>query len=246
MKKAGWKMLITAATVAAWFLVYAARGQEPAAEGSLAPGTGIQAELNGGLDSKKVKEGDTVNLHVIEPVKSRDDRTILPRGTKLVGHITEAKAKSKGAPESSLGIAFDKAILKDGHEMPLNVITQAVAAPVSFASASGGPGPETSSLGTQRTSPMGGGGRSSGAPQSQSTGPVTDPASAGRVGPEGGSSEPLGASSHGVVGLNGLTLNTSRNNKTLVSTLTSDGKNVHLDSGTRFLLVAQTAEPQGQ
>src|SRR5215470_14004974 len=120
MKRVVLKVLITAAVIAAWFLVYAARGQEPAAEASLTAGTGIHAELNGGLDSKKTKEGDPINFHITEPVKSKDDRMILPRGTKLVGHVTEAKAKSKGAEESALGIAFDKAILKDGHEMPLN------------------------------------------------------------------------------------------------------------------------------
>jgi hypothetical protein len=244
MKKAGLKVLIMAATVAAWFLVYAARGQEPAAEGSLAAGTGIHAELNGGVDSKKVKEGDTINLHTTEPVKSNDDRTILPKGTKLVGHVTAAKAKSKGAEESALGMAFDKAILKDGHEMPLHVVVQAIAAPVMFTSLGGGPTQETSSMGTQRTSPMSG--RSGSPPQTQPNGPGVDPTAGTRSASEGDSSAPLGPTSHGVVGLNGLTLNTSRTNNAITATLTSDGKNVHLDSGTRFLLVAQGAEATAQ
>jgi hypothetical protein len=238
------KILIMVATFAAWFLVYAAHGQEPAAEASLAAGTGIHAELNAGVDSKKVKAGDTINLHTSEPVKSSDDRMILPRGTKLVAHVTEAKAKSKGAEESSLGIVFDKAILKDGHEMPLNVVVQAIAAPVTFASLGGGPTQDTSSMGTQRTSPMSG--RSGPPPQSQPPGTSGDPRLGTRSESEESSPTPLGQSSHGVVGLNGLTLNTSRTNNAITATLTSDGKNVHLDGGTRFLLVAQASEAAAQ
>jgi hypothetical protein len=245
MKKAGLKILIMVATFAAWFLVYAAHGQEPAAEASLAAGTGIHAELNGGVDSKKVKEGDTINLHTTEPVKSNDDRMILPRGTKLVAHVTEAKAKSKGAEESSLGMVFDKAILKDGHEMPLNVVVQAIGAPVAFSSfAGGGPAPDTSSIGTQRTSPMSG--RSGPPSQAQPPGTSGDPRVGTRSESEESSSTPLGPTSHGVVGLNGLTLNTSRTNNAITATLTSDGKNVHLDGGTRFLLVAQASEAAAQ
>ena len=39
-------------------------------------------------------------------------------------------ARSRADGESALGIAFDKAILKDGGEMPLNVMIQAMAEPV--------------------------------------------------------------------------------------------------------------------
>jgi hypothetical protein len=48
--------------------------------------------------------------------------------------------------------------------------------------------------------------------------------------------------------MRGLTLNTAQADKVLVSTITSDGKNVHLDSGTRMLIVTQPppAEPPAQ
>lgn len=241
MKTTQLKMPMMVAMVAACFLAHAACGQEPPAAGqteaSLAGGTGIYAELNGGIDSKKAKAGDAISLHTTEPVKSNDDRTILPKGTKLVGRITQSAARSKGADESALGMVFDKAILKDGRELPLNVTIQAVGAPVVFsAGADPSPAPDPASSGTTRTSPMGGRG---GPPSAQ---PPTGGVGSGSRTTLEGDSSPLGPNSHGVLGLRGLTLTTVPGNNAMVSVLTSDGKNVHLDSGTRFLLVEQNPE----
>jgi hypothetical protein len=54
------------------------------------------------------------------------------------------------------------------------------------------------------------------------------------------------SNSQGVFGLNGLNLNAAGSNATEGSVITSAGKNVHLDSGTRMLLVSQAnASEQG-
>jgi len=49
----------------------------------------------------------------------------------------------------------------------------------------------------------------------------------------------LTSNSQGVFGLNGLNLNAAGSNATQGSVITSAGKNVHLDSGTRMLLVSE-------
>ena len=49
----------------------------------------------------------------------------------------------------------------------------------------------------------------------------------------------LMSNSRGVFGLNGLNLDFAASNSTEGSVITSTGKNVHLDSGTQFLLVSQ-------
>jgi len=50
-----------------------------------------------------------------------------------------------------------------------------------------------------------------------------------------------------VFGLHGLNLSAAGSNATEGSVITSAGKNVHLDSGTRLLLVSQSeAGPQGE
>jgi hypothetical protein len=57
----------------------------------------------------------------------------------------------------------------------------------------------------------------------------------------------LTSNSQGVFGLNGLNLNAAGSNSTQGSLITSTGRNVHLDSGTRMLLAAQgQAGAQGQ
>jgi hypothetical protein len=57
----------------------------------------------------------------------------------------------------------------------------------------------------------------------------------------------LTSNSQGVFGLNGLNLNAAGSNATEGSVITSAGKNVHLDSGTRMLLVSQAqAGAQGE
>ena len=133
-----------------------AAGRSGESQGSLAPGMPIYADLKSGLDSKKAKNGDAVNAQTSEAVKSSDGRTILPKGTKLIGHVAQATAKSKGDGQSALGIIFDKAILKDGGEVPLSAGIQALASPATFSSVpDAGPPQSTANMGTTQTSPMG-------------------------------------------------------------------------------------------
>ncbi len=129
------------------------------AEAILAPGTAILAELNSGLDSKKLKPDDKVTAHTTEPLKSADGRTIMPRGTKLEGRVTMADARSKGGSASMLGIQFDKAELKDGTEIALNVVIQAMAPRQSSGPVGGDDDSSPRTIGTNQTSPMGGGTR---------------------------------------------------------------------------------------
>src|ERR1700747_1063043 len=68
-------------------------------EASLAGGTPINAVLNSSIDSKKAKPGEQITAHTIDAVKSSDGRMILPKGTKLVGHVTQASGGSKGQGE---------------------------------------------------------------------------------------------------------------------------------------------------
>lgn len=110
--------------------------QASAGNGSLdlSNGTTLEVALTKSLDAKKNKVGDEVAAKVTKDVKS-DGRVVIPKGSKLIGRVTEAKARRKGESESALGLAFDRAVMKDGHEMPLNLAIQAVAAAEGVASA---------------------------------------------------------------------------------------------------------------
>jgi len=228
---------------------------------SLASGTAINATLNGSVDARKNKPGDTVTARTAEAVKS-DGKVVLPKGTKLIGHVTQAKARAKGESESALGIVFDKAVLKNGEEVGLNVAIQAMAAAQSGVTAAGsdldtmaGAGGSMAGSGSAAgrgalggvASTAGGavggvtntaanvGGAAGGAVNSTAN---VASHSAGAVGGLNASGT-LMSNSRGVFGLNGLNLNTAASNSTQGSLITSTGKNVHLDSGTQFLLVSQ-------
>ena len=91
----------------------AASAQNGQVNAGLASATTFNAELSSPLDSKKCKPGDAVNGRTTEAVKSQG-KMIIPKGSKLLGHVTQTSARAKGEAQSSLGILFDKAILKSG------------------------------------------------------------------------------------------------------------------------------------
>jgi hypothetical protein len=242
-----------------------ASAQNGQVNGSLATGSAFNAALSSPIDSKKCKPGDAVTAHTTEAAKS-EGKTVIPKGSKLVGHVTQASARAKGESESSLGIVFDKAILKNGQEIPLNVAIQALASAQSNVSAAGADADAFGGVGASGggsgvaggrgalggvTSTAGGavgavtntaanvGGVAGGTVNSAANaGGSIAGASKGAVGGLNAAGQ-LTSNSQGVFGLNGLNLNAAASNATQGSVITSAGKNVHLDSGTRMLLVSQ-------
>jgi hypothetical protein len=236
---------------------------------TLSSGTTMNASLSQPVDAKKNKTGDQVTARTTQDVKS-DGKVIIPKGSKLVGRVTDCKARGKDEKESALGLVFDKAILKHGEEIPLNVTIQALAAAQSAASASAGAddfaaGAGAGAAGGARAAGGGalGGVRST---AGAATGAVTNTAANvggaanGAVGSTvraaGGANGAVGglnaagqltSSSQGVFGLDGLNLNSSMVNNTQGSLITSSSKNVHLDGGTQLLLRSQgQASAQGK
>jgi hypothetical protein len=215
---------------------------------NFAAGTVISAELTSSLDSKKLKQGDAVNARTTDTLKSTDGRTIIPKGAKITGHVTQSSSRASGQSESALGLAFDEAVLKNGEKMPLSVTIQALGAP-SASSADANRNPDVAPLsgtaqGAGTAGTMGRGGVAApstipGTPNNGPTGGVDNPANYPNeaAGP-GGSSEPLNGNSHGVVGLKNLRLS-ELGGGAQGSLINCTGKSVHLDTGTRLILVTQ-------
>ena|SRR5438128_3034193 len=211
--------------------------------GQIAAGTTIRAELAKSVDAKKAKQGDEVVAKTTEDVKS-NGQVVIPKGSKIFGHVTEAKAREKGESESMLGIAFDKAIVKGGREIPLNATIQALAASQSNVAASNEPliepGAPGNSSGNMAPGRAGNGGMIGGAAQTAgaAAGTATNAAgnTVGNTTAAAGSNARLSASSQGVVGLQGLSLSATTANNTQASVISSQNKNVKLDSGTQMLL----------
>jgi hypothetical protein len=224
-------------------------------------GTATNAVLASSLDAKKAKPGDPVTAKTTEP-STAPDHTTLPKGTKLLGHVTEAKAAGSGEGQSTLGFVFDRAVLKDGREIPINTSVRALAAAASSVDASAGDtmghmngageaaggaatrgggglvggvgGTATGALGGT----VGGAGRMAGGAGGAlgSTVGGSGRTLAGGAGAVGGlnSQGMLNAGSQGVFGMKDV--NIAQSAAGGGSVVTSAGKNVHLESGTRMLL----------
>ena len=227
---------------------------------SISSGTTFEAALDKPLDAKKNKEGDKVFAHTTQAVK-QDGQVIIPKGSKLIGHVTQAKARAKGESESALGIVFDQAVLRNGQEIPVNLAIQAVASAQAAASSSLSEGDAfgtASGMGSGRASSSGGVLSSAGSTVGGTAGAVTNTAGAvgSTVGGTAGATAntaasatgaaagsnlagSLTSSSTGVIGLQGLSLNSELSNATQGSLIVSSTKNVRLDSGTRMLLRVQ-------
>jgi len=245
-----------------------ASAQNGQTNASLGSGAAINAELSAPVDSKKAKPGDPVAARTTEPTKS-NGKTVIPKGSKLVGHVTQASARAKGDSESALGIVFDKAILKNGQEVPLNVAIQALASAQSAATANAGNdlaaagGAGTYAGGSGRaagggalggvTSAAGGaagtvtntaanaGGTTGGALNSTAHSATNTVVPSKGAGGGLNAAGQLTSSSQGVFGLQGVNLSSATTGATQGSLITCTGKNLHLDSGTQLLLVTQAA-----
>ena len=172
--------------------------------------TTLQAELIRSVDARKAEPGDIVIAQCRQDLKVHGE-ILIPKNAKLVGHVVEAQKKGRGT-ESTLGIAFDKAVMRDGRELPLAASIQGVAPP-SFMADEGG----ESDFRVRHATPP---------PSGLLPGAVKSvPAeSSGKV------ALLVAPGATGAVGIQGLQLESG------ASVIHSNSQNVRLESGTRLIL----------
>ena len=94
---------------------------------NLASNTALAAQLENSLDARRAKVGDSVVLKTTQAVK-QDGEVIVPKGSRLIGRVTEVQQRTKSNGESRIGVAFDR-LQKDALDMPITAtivsITQA-------------------------------------------------------------------------------------------------------------------------
>lgn len=83
--------------------------QEPAAPPD---GTLIRAKVTKKCSTQKIKPGDEIVLKVTDDVRAPSGATLLPRNTRLVGHVREVQAFKKGAADARLFFVVEYAELK--------------------------------------------------------------------------------------------------------------------------------------
>jgi hypothetical protein len=190
------------------------------------------------------------------------DGVVIPKGSRLIGHVTEAQAHSKQQAESRMGLEFDRAELRGGQSMAIHSRIESISpSPSSIAGASmadeealdapmgggavagaGGGGHLGSGLvggatggAAMATSRAGSGIGSTTGTAMQATSNVGDEA-AGSLG-RGVSGAANGAAIAGAhaTGIQGVMLNGGAVGSAS-GTLSSANHNIHLDSGTQMVL----------
>lgn len=232
--------------LSACVLATVTRAQAPEAAGS-ASHASLQVETTKSIDAKKAKVGDEVTAVVTQDVLNHG-KIVLPRGSKVKGHVSQAIPHSKENPESRLGLVFDKVIAKQGGETECACTVAAIAAPMEHeltAFQSGNMGVPLTVGQTRNTRANTRGRMSGGVITATPTGvrAIPGPDSVPNNTDNGNSRAPngqngaLSSGSRGVMGLEGMRLTPSGATGTRECIVSSEKKNVKLESGTQLVLL---------
>jgi hypothetical protein len=208
----------------------------------IAPGSVIPVQLVKGVDAKKAKTGDEVDARVTQDLKSGSGELLVPKDTKVIGHVTEAQARNKEQRESQVAITFDHAVMKNGQDVSLPMSIQAIISPQALnpgSNSADSAAPQSSGAGSAGSpaSGSGAGGARTGAGaapgMSQQQSPMNTPPSGQSGG--GASQPPITANTQGIVGISDMKLSAAgeANQGSVVS---SEKNNVKLENGTLMLL----------
>jgi hypothetical protein len=171
---------------------------------SFAQSSNVSAQLTKKIDTKNAKVGDEVLAKTTSNAQLTDG-TKVPKGTKLVGEVTEVQPKSGAEKSSHLAFAMNKAILRDGREVPMHAMLTSVAPPMAMASGN------TADDLSAGAGPIGGGGDVSGGGRAAAGGGGGLLGGAGRAtgGVVGSAGNTLGNTASGVGSATGSTLRTT-------------------------------------
>jgi hypothetical protein len=227
--------------------------------------TPVDAELTGKIDSKNATVGQEVSARTKAAAKLADGTT-LPRGTRLVGHLTQVQAHSKDQPYATLAITFDHAELKGGQSVALRTVIRSVAPPAppppspdgitaDQQASMAGPGAQlggSPSTGSRGALGLGGGGVAGGVRgvgQTSSVGQTASTTLGGATAGAGGIVDGAANREAGVVRQAGDSVSTAPRATALPGvmlsnsadanvsgTLMASGRNISLDSGTQISL----------
>jgi hypothetical protein len=203
----------------------------------------VAVELAKLVDAKKTKPGSQIEARLSMDLLSHG-QIVLPRGTKIIGHIIAARARTKQGTDSMVEIVFDRIVLRTGREIPLKAKIQAVGAPI------GAYLPSQAAIGdmdlARQTESRPGPG-----PNEMKNVLASYPGSRLPANSAGGAEEPtadtgsypnkgrsLGSTSQGVVGMKGVALSHTAQS----CVISSSRENIHLSRGTQLVLLL--LEPQ--
>jgi hypothetical protein len=214
----------------------------------------VSAVLESKLDSRTAKPGDRVVVRTTRGAFLADG-TEIPKGSQLVGHVTQAEAHSKDRQESQLSFTLDRVELKYGINVAIHATIQSVAPPPAGEPTAGSMGADdsfgrTGSMAAGDASMTGDGPVAGVARNTGRVGGQVDSPPAGTLGATDGVSGNTGGPVDRTLASNGEGAFSTAKRPTEVpgvmlrgyivgsasGTLSAAGKDVRLDSGTQMLL----------
>jgi hypothetical protein len=105
-----------------------------AGELNTAATSNVSAELTKKIDTNNARVGDQVFAKTTSAA-TLSNGTKLPKGTRLLGQITDVHAKSSADKTSHVAFSLDRAVLHDGRQIPVHATLTSLAAPAAMASA---------------------------------------------------------------------------------------------------------------
>lgn len=213
----------------------------------LSVGTAFNTTLVDPIDTRRIRSGDVVTATVAEDV-SYEQSVVFPKGTKVVGHIVRATS-GRGRAGSALFIQFDKAVLQNNEEVILNAGIQALAVNAVPPSPTEGDTPQDKPGNTEAMLPVEEGQVTTeaqvistiyDAPTRRLRDPLS-PLPQGEINSDG----LFTPDSTGAFGRPDIKVYTPTSDGSHGTVLISAKKNLHLDSGTRLLLVVQPPPSPG-
>jgi hypothetical protein len=69
--------------------------------------TQMAAQLENTLDARHAKAGDRVVMKTTQAIK-QDGQVVVPKGSRLMGHVTDVQQRTTSDNQSIIGIAFDR------------------------------------------------------------------------------------------------------------------------------------------
>lgn len=208
----------------------------------------VTGELVSKLDSKDAKSGDQIVLKTTQPA-TFSDGVVIPKGSKITGHITQVQPHASGNETAKLMVQFDQAQLKTGQALPIKALLQSVtpangttpdntvsgSTPNSQPSAPAGGSSSSAATGSPSNSP---------APGAQAQGGSTAPAPGAANTPAGPPPAGTVVAQHGNIaiqttGIPGVFLATNASGQLFSNAsggLLGARQDVHLDTGTQLTL----------
>jgi hypothetical protein len=86
----------------------------------------LQVELTSTVRAKSAKVGDRVKARTVTAL-ILTDQTVIPEGSKVLGHVLRVDCPPTGSQETALSIAFDEFQLKHGRTLPAHLSIRAAA-----------------------------------------------------------------------------------------------------------------------